>query len=85
MRLNLERFCTVWMAGIAAEIIIVYGVAPRAAKTAKTQEVNCSLGRPEARVTAQRAPPGQRAETMIKEHWAACEEHWLLLWKNARC
>ncbi|MFB8788497.1 MAG: ATP-dependent Zn protease [Potamolinea sp.] len=57
MRLNLERFCTVWMAGIAAEKLI-YGSAEGGVEDRqKLTEALISLGRP-------------ASESQIKERWA---------------
>lgn len=57
MRLNLERFCTVWMAGIAAENLI-YGSAQGGVEDRqKLTEALILLGRP-------------ASESQIKERWA---------------
>lgn len=69
MRLNLERFCTVWMAGIAAETI-VYGSAEGGTEDRqKVREAVVSLGRPQSEFELKERSCNRQAQTMIKEHW----------------
>jgi hypothetical protein len=73
MRLNLERICTVWMAGIAAETI-VYGSANGGLDDRqKLQEAIVTLGRPLSESQLKERSCTRQAETMIKEHWASYE------------
>ncbi|MGB5962506.1 MAG: ATP-dependent Zn protease [Coleofasciculaceae cyanobacterium] len=69
MRLNLERCCTVWMAGIAAETI-VYGSANGGLEDRqKVREAVVSLGRPQSEFELKERSCTRQAQTMIKEHW----------------
>lgn len=73
MRLNLERFCTVWMAGIAAETI-VYGSAEGGIEDRqKVREAVVSLGRPLSEFELKERSCTRQAQTMIKEHWESYE------------
>jgi hypothetical protein len=73
MRLNLERFCTVWMAGIAAETI-VYGSANGGLEDRqKVREAVVSLGRPQSEFELKERSCTRQAQTMIKEHWESYE------------
>lgn len=73
MRLNLERCCTVWMAGIAAETI-VYGSAEGGIEDRqKVREAVVSLGRPKSEFELKERSCTRQAQTMIKEHWESYE------------
>jgi len=73
MRLNLERCCTVWMAGIAAETI-VYGSAEGGIEDRqKVREAVISLGRPKSEFELKERSCTRQAQTMIKEHWESYE------------
>lgn len=73
MRLNLERCCTVWMAGIAAETI-VYGSANGGIEDRqKVREAVISLGRPQSEFELKERSCTRQAQTMIKEHWDSYE------------
>lgn len=73
MRLNLERCCTVWMAGIAAETI-VYGSANGGLEDRqKVREAVVSLGRPQSEFELKERSCTRQAQTMIKEHWESYE------------
>lgn len=73
MRLTLERFCTVWMAGIAAETI-VYGSAEGGGEDCqKLRDILVALGRPVSEFKLKQRWAKNQAQTMIQEHWAAYE------------
>ena len=73
MRLTIERFCTVWMAGIAAETI-VYGSAEGGVEDRqKLKEALFALGRPITESTLKERWATRQAHTMIEEHWASYE------------
>ena len=73
MRLTLERFFTVWMAGIAAETL-VYGSAEGGVEDRqKLREGLASLGRPASESALKERWATQQAHTMIKEHWPSYE------------
>jgi hypothetical protein len=73
MRLTLERFCTVWMAGIAAETI-VYGSAEGGGEDRqKLRDILVALGRPVSEFKLKERWAKNQAQTMIQEHWAAYE------------
>lgn len=73
MRLTLERFCTVWMAGIAAETI-VYGSAEGGGEDRqKLKDILVSLGRPGSEFKLKERFCMNQAQTMIQEHWASYE------------
>lgn len=73
IRLTLERFCTVWMAGIAAETL-VYGSAQGGTEDRqKLREALTSLGRPASETSLKERWATLQAQTMIQEHWAAYE------------
>lgn len=83
MRLNLERFCTVWMAGIAAETIVYGSVQGGTEDRQKLQEAIVSLGRPVSESQLKERSCTRQAETMIKEHWAAYEALVIAMEKRA--
>ena len=73
MRLTLERFCTVWMAGIAAETI-VYGSAEGGTEDReKLFEAIFALGRPRSESELKERSCTRQAHTIIQEHWASYE------------
>lgn len=73
IRLTLERFCTVWMAGIAAETLI-YGSAEGGVEDRqKLRETLTSLGNPANEVLLKERWATRRAQTIIQEHEAAYE------------
>lgn len=73
MRLTLERFCTVWMAGIAAETI-VYGSAEGGGEDRqKLRDILMSLGRPGSEFKLKERSCTNQAQNMIQEHWASYE------------
>jgi len=73
MRLTLERFCTVWMAGIAAETL-VYGSAEGGREDRqKLTEALTLLGRPISELQIKERWATRQAHTIIEEHWASYE------------
>ena len=73
MRLTLERFCTVWMAGIAAETL-VYGSAEGGVEDRQKLRVALtSLGRPASECPLKERWATRQAQTLIQEHWASYE------------
>ena len=69
----IQQYCTVWMAGIAAETL-VYGSAEGGAEDRqKLQGVLASLKRPASESLQQERFCTLQAKTMIQEHWAAYE------------
>jgi hypothetical protein len=73
MRLTLERFCTVWMAGIAAETI-VYGSAEGGIEDRqKLRDALTALGRPASEFPLKERWATRQAHTIIQEHWESYE------------
>ena len=73
MRLTLERFCAVWMAGIAAETI-VYGSAEGGGEDRqKLRDIVVALGRPETEFKLKERSCTNQAQTIIQQNWAAYE------------
>jgi hypothetical protein len=73
LRLTLERFCTVWMAGIAAETL-VYGSAEGGVEDRqKLREALTGFGRPASESQLKQQWAIRQAQTIIQEHWAAYE------------
>jgi len=73
MRLTLERFCTVWMAGIAAETLI-YGSAEGGGEDRqKLTEALILLGRPASESPVKERWATRQAQTIIQEHWESYE------------
>ena len=73
MRLTLERFCTVWMAGIAAETL-VYGSSEGGVEDRqKLREALTTFGRPASESELKERWATRQAQTIIQEHWAAYE------------
>lgn len=69
----IQRYCTVWMAGIAAETL-VYGTAEGGAEDRqKLQGVLSVLGRSGSECLQQERFCTMQAKTLIQEHWAAYE------------
>ncbi|HEY9596176.1 MAG TPA: ATP-dependent Zn protease [Cyanophyceae cyanobacterium] len=68
MRVTIERFCTVWMAGIAAETLI-YGSAEGGGEDRqKLREALALLGRPVNEAVIKERWATRQAETMIQEY-----------------
>ena len=73
IRLTLERFCTVWMAGIAAETLL-YGSAEGGEEDRqKLRDTLTSFGHPANEVVLKERWATRRAQTIIQEHEAAYE------------
>jgi len=73
MRLTLERFCTVWMAGIAAETL-VYGSAEGGIEDRqKLRDALTALGRPASEFPLKERWATRQAHTIIQEHWESYE------------
>lgn len=73
IRLTLERFCTVWMAGIAAESLI-YGSAEGGVEDRqKLRDALTSVGHPANEVLLKERWATRQAQTIIQEHEAAYE------------
>jgi len=73
MRLTLDRFCTVWMAGIAAETT-VYGSAQGGAEDReKLREVLASFGRPASEYPLKEQFAQQQAKAIIQGNWVSYE------------
>lgn len=73
MRLNLERFCTVWMAGIAAENLI-YGSAEGGVEDRqKLTDTLILLGRPASESPIKERWAIRQAQSLIEEHLASYE------------
>ncbi|MGQ4649361.1 ATP-dependent Zn protease [Lyngbya aestuarii] len=73
MRLTLERFCTVWMAGIAAETKMYGSVEGGAEDREKLREALASFGRPSSEYPLKERFAQQQAQTIIQGNWASYE------------
>ncbi|MEC4891820.1 MAG: ATP-dependent Zn protease [Oscillatoria sp. PMC 1051.18] len=73
MRLHLDRFCTVWMAGIAAESIIYGTVEGGDEDRAKVKQALSDFGHPEAEYQQKEAWALQEAKTLIEKYALAYE------------
>jgi len=73
MRLTLERFCTVWMAGIAAETLIYGGAEGGGEDRQKLTEALILLGRPATESPVKERWATRQAQTIIQEHWESYE------------
>jgi hypothetical protein len=73
MRLTFERFCTVWMAGIAAETL-VYGSAQGGEEDREKIRIAVSLvGRHVNDLALKERWSIQQARTILQNHWTAYE------------
>ena len=73
LRLTLERFCTVWMAGIAAETLI-YGTAEGGTEDReKLRTALVSFGHPASEAPIKERWATRQAQTLLEEHRAAYE------------
>jgi hypothetical protein len=73
MRLTLDRFCTVWMAGIAAETLVYSSAEGGAEDRQKIREALMSLGRPASESPIKERWATQQAHTILQEHWTSYE------------
>lgn len=73
LQVTLDRFCTVWMAGIAAEIL-VYGSAEGGAEDRqKIREALTQVGRQESGAQQKERASALQARTLIEENYPAYE------------
>lgn len=73
LNLMLERFCTVWMAGMAAETL-VYGDAEGGLEDKeKMREALSVLGRPQQEFASKEQWAGLQAKNLIQRYWSAYE------------
>jgi hypothetical protein len=73
LQVTLDRFCTVWMAGIAAEIL-VYGSAEGGAEDRqKIREALTQVGRQESGAQQKERASAMQARTLIEENYPAYE------------
>ena len=73
LQLTLDRFCQVWMAGIAAETL-VYGSAEGGAQDRQNlREILASLGGHSSEFQLKERLAIRQAQTLIEEHWASYE------------
>ncbi|MEC4986247.1 MAG: ATP-dependent Zn protease [Oscillatoria sp. PMC 1068.18] len=73
MRLLLDRFCTVWMAGIAAESLIYATVEGGGEDKAKVKQALIDFGHPEAEYQQKEAWALLQAKTLIEKYASAYE------------
>ncbi len=73
IRLTLERFCTVWMAGIAAETLIYGNAEGGVEDRQKLRDALTSLGHSVNEVLLKERWATRQAQTIIQEHEAAYE------------
>lgn len=73
IRLTLERFCTVWMAGIAAETLVYGNTEGGVEERQKLREALSSIGRPASEALLKERWATLQAQTIIQEHWTAYE------------
>lgn len=73
VRLTLERFCTVWMAGIAAETLVYDGAEGGAEDRQKLREALTLLGIPPSQHLTKERWATRQAQTIIEENFSAYE------------
>jgi hypothetical protein len=73
MRLTLERFCTVWMAGIAAETLIYGNAEGGVEDREKLTEALISLGRPASESEMKQRWAIRQAQSLIEQNLASYE------------
>ncbi len=73
LQLTLERFCKVWMAGMAAETLVYGGAQGGTEDRQKLREALTSLGRPASEFQLKERLAMRQAQTLIEEHWASYE------------
>ncbi|NEO50986.1 MAG: ATP-dependent Zn protease [Moorea sp. SIO4A3] len=73
MRLTLDRFCTVWMAGIAAETIVYENVEGGAEDCDKLRDALEGLGFSASEYSVKARWAERQATSMITEHWESYE------------
>lgn len=70
-RLLLERFCTVWMAGIAAEILVYEQAEGGAEDRQKIRAALANFGRPSQESIQKQRWAQMQATNLIEKHWDA--------------
>ncbi len=73
VRLTLERFCTVWMAGIAAETLVYDSAEGGAEDRQKLREALTSLGLPSNQYPIKERWATRQAQEMIEKNFSAYE------------
>jgi hypothetical protein len=73
MRLTIDRFCTVWMAGIAAETLVYDSAQGGVEDRQKLRDALMLFGRPAGEVPIKERWAIRQAQTIIEEHWASYE------------
>ncbi|MBE9125206.1 MULTISPECIES: ATP-dependent Zn protease [unclassified Coleofasciculus] len=73
MQLTLNRFCTVWMAGIAAETLIYDTTEGGLDDRQKLREALTALGRPASESTLKERWATLQAQTLLQNNWTAYE------------
>ena len=69
----IQRYSTVWMAGIAAETLVYGSASGGADDRQKLQTVLATMGRPASESLQQERFCTLQPKTLIQEHWAAYE------------
>lgn len=73
MQLTLDRFCTVWMAGIAAETLIYDTTEGGLDDRQKLREALTALGRPVSESALKERWATLQAQTLLQNNWTAYE------------
>lgn len=73
MQLTLDRFCQVWMAGIAAENLVYGETEGGTEDRQKMREVLASLGRPASEFQLKERWAIRQAQSLIQENWESYE------------
>jgi hypothetical protein len=69
----IDRYCTVWMAGIAAETLVYKSTEGGAEDRQQLREVLALLKRPSSEILQKERFAILQATTLIQDHWAAYE------------
>lgn len=73
MPLTVDRFCKVWMAGIAAETLVYGSTRGGTEDRQKLREALILAGRPVSEAALKERWAIRQAHTLIEEHWASYE------------
>ncbi|HEY9668039.1 MAG TPA: ATP-dependent Zn protease [Coleofasciculaceae cyanobacterium] len=73
LQVTLDRFCYVWMAGIAAENLVYGSTEGGSEDRQKLREALTAFGRPASECVMKERFCIRQAQTMLEEHWAAYE------------
>ena len=73
IRLVLDRFCTVWMAGIAAETLVYKEAQGGVEDRQKVQAALVTFGRPSSEAQTKERWAQIQATTMLQKYWQAYE------------